>query len=112
MLLADIGYESHPHDKALKIVIDAKPQTIGEAVKLVTELYCRLYKIDPPDINEGMCADFASDVEKVFPGADPVWDDDLGGAGEHCFVSFRGKFYDSEEHEGVTRWKELPYFQR
>lgn len=59
-------------------------------------------------INNGHCNFFAAEVESKVPGARMCWDDRRW----HCFVVYRGRFYDAEAPLGVDRPSDLPYYQR
>lgn len=71
-------------------------------------------------INEGFCGDFADDLSGeldllgevgVQLGAEDVIE---GGTvhGEHYWVWYRGRHYDSEAPTGVLDWIDLPHWRR
>lgn len=66
-------------------------------------------------INHGPCATFARDVCSIIHGARYIWDGEIDTEQDvwvycHCFVVYRGRFYDALCPDGVDRWWELPYF--
>lgn len=78
------------------------------------------------DINDGLCDQFAGVIERQFEEAKALWGDELTKefwetddddwithhAPYHCFIVFRGKYYDSESPEGVDHPIDLFYYQR
>lgn len=81
----------------------------------------------PAGINESFCEDFAENVTYVFDeGVKITWgmDEvdrylgpiDLDAKAEvslgHCFLLYKGKFFDSERPDGVGEFLDLPFFQR
>lgn len=87
------------------------------------------YGVSAYEINNGMCEDFADDIEYIGFG-NTTWGDELpiewwsppirniidewleGYAPYHCFIMYEDKFYDSECPEGCDYADELPYYQR
>ena len=83
------------------------------------------FGMEPKEVNEGWCFDFAEQVCRLVPGAQcgrfqrfsdsDSWE--LFGSYEpsdnfHCIIEFRNRYYDSECAEGADRWASLPIFQR
>lgn len=69
----------------------------------------------PPQINNGICADFATILWERFRahGMRIVSDEDMDGREyTHTFVEYGGRYYDAECPYGVSNWKELPIFTR
>lgn len=80
------------------------------------------------DINDGYCADFATELWEGYGRSylDIVSDEDFiecgmthegrdGPHGDnytHTFIHYDGKFYDSEAPYGVDDWRDLPIFKR
>ncbi len=64
----------------------------------------------PEDINDGGCFEWATEVFSLVFGSKIVNKDYAGGY--HCFIEYRGRFYDSETLGGTKRWQSLPYFKR
>ena len=60
-------------------------------------------------INEGGCFDWATEV-MAYIDCKIVARTYAGGY--HCFIEYRGKYYDSETTQGIRRWQSLPYFKR
>ncbi len=70
---------------------------------------------------EVICNEWAKFVASKIPGAKATWDCDIDPAQQHlrygqrdanhCFVSYKGKYYDAACHEGVDNWRDLPFFQ-
>lgn len=73
---------------------------------------------EPRDINDGRCGDFARDVVAQVPGAKVVWDCEITTEFErvpnscHCVVEYRGRYYDSENPEGVDKLQDLQFYLR
>lgn len=69
-------------------------------------------------VNAGDCEGFALELAEVLPGALVVYTEDFidwdspEWPGGHAWVSWEGRYYDAECPEGVTDWKELPFFVR
>lgn len=102
---------------------------ITDVIRGQCKVYKRKYKLNPQQINNGMCEDFASDLEHIGFGY-VVWGDECIGddwwtlgvlalpdwmshfAPGHCFIVFDGKFYDSECPDGCDYVDELPFYQR
>ena len=57
---------------------------------------------DPADINMGRCMQWAYMAYCMFEGVE------LWSMAVHAFISYEGKFYDSERLRGVRRWMSLP----
>lgn len=85
----------------------------------------------PKDINGGLCADFADDIISRFGLSDgvAVWGEEVPVkhwssyvqkiqdwfshfAICHCFIWYRGKFYDSETPQGCDYPDQLLCYQR
>ena len=103
-------------------------ERLGEVIKLTRRLYKRLLEVTSRNINNGLCEDFALDVIQVmrdawgFSRIFEVWGEDkmMEETGDewtsveitsHCFIEFRGRYYDSETPGGVDDWKKLPCFK-
>ena len=86
------------------------------------------YTEDPQTINNGLCADFAYNLEQITDG-EAFWGDEIcimlwssrailskdwftHFAPGHCFLKLDGRYYDSECPEGVEFPDDLPYYQR
>ena len=93
-----------------------------DITKAIKHLLATKFKdFEPSEINHGNCEDFALELTTLIPEADMYWAEDwfevdmfsvrdsmsLG----HCFVVFKGRFYDSERPEGVDNPLDLPFFQ-
>jgi|TARA_Y100000034_G_scaffold113405_1_gene148393 hypothetical protein len=81
-------------------------------------------------INNGNCEQFAEIICEQIEGAEAWWgdmigeeDDDFWGledienwvedhAYAHCFIVYKGRYYDSEAPEGVDHPKDLPLYQK
>lgn len=120
------SYNQEKHNSALLDIKDRGLSSICDIVSAVTDMYCLLYCNTPSEINEGFCQDFARDVRRLFPDAEVLWEyeaieKELGKRLEeeiieeffwsHCFIFYKDKYYDSECHEGVEHWTNLPFFQ-
>lgn len=70
------------------------------------------------DVNNGECENFAMDFLHLFPNGDIVGTDnfvELFGKdwpGGHIWIMSDDKHYDSETLEGVSNWRDLPFFTR
>jgi len=104
---------------------------ITRVIKDQCKHYMVTYGVTPQEINDGMCGDFADDLEDIGFGR-PVWGDELVEHAElhwspevlalgywlefhvagHCFTMFNGRFYDSECPQGCDYVDELPFYQR
>jgi len=106
------------HDDALDAVRQRGLTKIDQIIRAVVEVYKRLYDQDAYNINCGSCEMFAEDVIYVITGGNEeteelyaVWRKRRHPArSSHCFIVFRGRFYDSQCPKGVDHWKKLPAF--
>lgn len=69
----------------------------------------------PSLINHGECFAWADEaLIELTPGAVKLWADEqpdhVDGMFGHCFVLYKGLYYDAECHTGVKDWKQLPAF--
>lgn len=68
--------------------------------------------------NSGDCENFAAEFLPLFESAEIIGTDNVVSwdygpwPGGHCWIMSKGKHYDSEAPNGVTSWKELPFFKR
>lgn len=99
--------------------------TISQYVIYLRKKYVKNGCQSISDINSGYCEDFAEDIHKKFPKAEPMWGDQLPKnfwkmsrnwinwiAAYHCFIEYKGKYYDSESPNGVKHPIFLKCFQR
>lgn len=96
-------------------------EQISNAIRdLVKEWDCTE---DPSSINSGSCETFADEiVKRIGHGTISLWDWEAekiygGPVNEdftwvHCFIAYRGRFYDNECWYGVDDWRDLPIFHR
>jgi len=84
------------------------------------------YPSTAEDINDGSCDRFAQFVSSQIAVSKCIWGDELTEefwgieddcwmshhAPYHCFIVFKGKYYDSESPKGVDHPKELIYYQK
>jgi len=75
-------------------------------------------------INCGHCEEFANIICERIEGAKAYWGDEFseefwdmdipnwveGEAWSHCFVVYKGRYYDSEAPRGVDHPKDLPLY--
>jgi hypothetical protein len=96
--------------------LNTKAQTISETIRdLVDE-----YNQHPYDINDGNCECFALDVQKRYPEVTVFWGDAIlelfpktyVDPSPHCFVYYKGRFYDAEEPDGTLHPMFLPFYFR
>ena len=73
----------------------------------------------PSLINCGNCDDFANEVAEQFTEAEAYWGIDIveefpnnlkDDADGHCFIEYKGKYYDAEAPEGVNHVTQLPFY--
>lgn len=71
---------------------------------------------DPCKINLGECQRFAETIQEHVPDADLIDNIEFAsrtqGIGSHVFLRCDGRFYDSEAPDGVTDFRDLPFFER
>ena len=102
---------------------------ITQAILLIRIDYATNEQMNPQQINNGICDDFAYKLEKMGFG-EAIWGDDVCPAlwssnvfnlpdwfshfvSGHCFLMGNDKkFYDSECPQGCNYPDELPYYQR
>ncbi len=75
------------------------------------------WKNHPWMINQGQCEDFANKVTKIIIGSASMWDNEIPlseqyGDTSHCFIYWKGRYYDAEEPWGVKNPLDLPLFRR
>lgn len=94
-------------NKTFKILSDSIKQ-------LVTEL-----GEHPYDINNGLCDQFAETIEERVRGARAEWGDEEDHPfapsqypEDHCYIVYKGRYYDAEEPYGMDCPTKLPIFQR
>lgn len=65
------------------------------------------------DINDGRCHAVAAEVYTRLgkPSGMKLCVDRKPG-GRHYWIEYEGEFYDAERPEGVSEWRELPYWRR
>jgi hypothetical protein len=85
--------------------------TLQQAMADATEQLMEASFNDPADINKGGCFEWATLVFADVEGTQIHGHHRYGG-GYHVFISYRGRYYDSETPQGITRWQNLPYFKR
>lgn len=70
------------------------------------------------EINTGGCENFAQKFVNLIPGGELVWTDNFVSwdhgkwPGGHAWIMTPNKHYDSEALEGVSSWRELPFFKK
>lgn len=74
---------------------------------------------EPPEINGGLCGDFADFVVERRGDLQTMSTADVLGVSEdarpdpwHVWVTDGTRHYDAEAPDGVEKWTELPYFKR
>jgi len=100
---------------------------IIQAIENLCNQYYDTLGLTTKKINNGLCSNFADDIEfsgfgvAVWGDADWIsWSDNVGDfpdwfthiAPYHCFIWYEGKYYDSECSEGCDYVDELPFYQR
>ena len=62
------------------------------------------------DINSGSCFDWATEVFDLIEGS-RIAGHNLNGVG-HCYIYYRGYYYDAEVPQGIRNWLALPFWTR
>lgn len=121
--LSEIGYDQRRHDAEIEKIRKRGLTDISKVIRAVVKVYEKLYDQDAATINCGNCEELAHDVISLMGGESgslvAVWNDELDETvndgdcqkPSHCFIRYRGKYYDSETPEGVSEWEDLPIFQ-
>jgi hypothetical protein len=112
MLLSEAGYEESKHTGCIEAIRRRGLTTISDVIAAVIDVYLDLYALhEPCGINHGMCEDFAEDVCILIPGAESLWDDELGETppelGSHKLILYQGRYYDAVCPEGTDDWRSL-----
>jgi hypothetical protein len=77
----------------------------------IMEAATKTFNIDPYDINNGFCYEWAGTLLENLPNTE-IWEVPLGvGDTSHAFVRYNGKFYDAECLDGVVDHMDLPLFK-
>ena len=100
--------EAHVRVEEAAKTLKGKP--VEEVIKTLCDLWFEAYGLKPDEINHGCCDIFAIDLRNGLDGAEKLWDDEIGGRGEHCFVRWKGRYYDSACPEGADHWRHLPFY--
>lgn len=67
--------------------------------------------MDPQKINQGYCAEFAEDVNKITGGS--ILETAMGSSfPPHTWITHQGQHFDAETPNGVADWRHLPRFKR
>jgi len=111
-ILAEVGYDSPSHEAMVERVgADIAP--LPTIIRALVDGYRTLYGVEPSDINEGLCADFAADAVSLVPQATAVWNDELEASSDaiasHCMIVLGGRFYDAIDADGVARPSDLSF---
>ena len=103
--------------------------SITQAILKLRIEYAKRFRINPTQINGGMCMDFAREIAEQGFGED-VWGSEISiiywtgaiqimndaefeyFADYHCFIEYKGKFYDSETPQGCDYPDQLLCYQR
>ena len=86
---------------------------LNNAIEKANSSYASM---SPYEISHGHCYEWAKEVAKNLPGAQ-VKDVDLwpqrgkDNLPYHVWVEYQGKAYDAETTNGVSDWKQLPFFK-
>ena len=68
------------------------------------------------DINNGLCDDWATGINKLFPksiifATPDYYFEKYDWAVGHYWIKYKGKHYDAENLSGVKNWKNLLIFK-
>lgn len=88
---------------------------IHHSIKRLRELWIAEFDFsDVSRINDGHCEYFAIILADGFSPSRVVWDDELfeKAGGDHCFMEYNGRYYDSETPHGVEHWSHFPMYLR
>lgn len=119
--------------------MNKEPKSIQEKFNEILNTYLQLGE-SPESINDGLCADFSNSLNDIVKSSSKIFSiydyEDLISAIEnynfnvpfdisplekmdkryfpfgHTFLVFKGKFYDSESIEGVSRIEDLKIIKR
>ena len=70
------------------------------------------FGMNPYQINDGYCGEFAEVLEQTIPGAEAN-DCELDFTyGDHAWIEYKGRYYDAETPFGVDNLDDLPIFKR
>lgn len=88
-----------------------------EDVTTAIRLYLEEYPEEPKEINNGLCADFATVVGELLHGLGSppegfYYVSTPPGVCAHTWVCRKGKHYDAEAPQGVEHASKLPIFKR
>lgn len=90
-----------------------RTEELTSAILILVQEYKEHEGIDPEDINNGYCADFATVVWERLGKPQELKFEDLYGPGSgHTWLSFNNRHYDAECPNGTDDWKTLPIWQR
>jgi hypothetical protein len=81
--------------------------TIQEACAKATACYPGL---TPKEINSGLCFEWAKIVFNLVEGS-KIAGHNINGNG-HSYIEYKTVCYDAEAPQGVSYWRDLPFFQR
>lgn len=88
---------------------------LPKAIRKLVKQYSKDH-ITPSHINNGYCADFATVIWEEFQhhcSVEILNNEDLTGEEYlHTFMKYGGLFYDAEAPNGVSDWRDLPFFKR
>lgn len=88
---------------------------IQHCIRKLSELWIEAFGFkSADDINNGHCEAYAIVLADGFPSAQVVWDDRLHdeAGGDHCFMVYNNRYYDSETPYGVEHWSHFPMYLR
>lgn len=94
--------------------------TIGSVIRELAAEYVRRYGLDDiQQINAGFCGSIADDIigawndeVELCSTPDMFWLPENGRFGGHFWVKLDDLHYDAECPDGVSDWRQLPFFLR
>lgn len=85
----------------------------ADVIDAINDEYMEDYDmLTPTEINNGYCDIWAAQFTDRFGGRHEWSYDFPGDPNGHSWVALKGRYYDAEIPEGVTRLEDIPYFQR
>lgn len=105
------------YGECICLLAEMPDKTVKKVLPPLVELYQSLYRLGcPRQVALDRGEDLAYTVYLLIPESKFMWDDEVDPGveypGTHCFIFYRGKYYDAEQVNGVKHWKNLPYFAR
>lgn len=85
---------------------------VTKSILEVSKLYKRRYGVTSRGMNKGLCEQFAEDVLELVGNNDVSIEDNASEWFNHCWLEYKGRYYDAEAPTGVDEVADLPIFIR